>query len=163
MQLLIDTCTWIKLDRLRTLKAFSPDQLYLWGEVQITHEVLAEIDHFRVKSCIREDTTILPIGDRQVYSDATSAKLDAADASILSNGTRIHDKIIISEDAGLLDFARVYRLTAVQLVDFFQFLTEADYITRRELYRYTRILRDLKNITKKRQKEIKSWLIAHQG
>jgi len=161
MQFLIDTCTWIKLDKLQKLKEFSTSQLYLWGEVQITHEVLKEINHFRVLSCIRKDTTILPIGNRQIYDDATSTQLDEADASLLSNGARTQDKIIISEDPGLLNFARLYRITALQLIDLFQFFTEGDYLTRRELYRHTRTLRDLKNITKKRQKEIKSWLITH--
>lgn len=161
MQFLIDTCTWIKLDKLQELKEFSAGQLYNWGEVQITHEVLKEIDHFRVKSCVRKETAILPIGNTQIYDDATSAQLDEADASLLSNGSRARDKIIISEDTGLLDFARLYRITALQLIDLFQFFTEGDYFTRRELYQHTRTLRDLKNITKKRQKEIKTWLLTH--
>ncbi len=160
MQFLIDTCTWIKLDKLQELKEFSSAQLYLWGEVQITHEVLKEIDHFHVQSCVREETTILPIENKQIYDEATAAQLDVADASLLSNGSRTPDKIIISEDSGLLDFARLYRLTALQLIDLFQFFTEGDYVTRRELYQHSRTLRDLKNITKKRQKEIKTWIIT---
>ncbi len=161
MKLLIDTCTWMKLDVLKDARIFSPDLLYKWADVQIPHEVLEEIDHFRVTSCLREKTTILPVGNERLYRDAQDAGLDPADASLLSNGSTSPDTIIVTEDPGLIDFACLHKIMAMELVDFFQRLTELEYMTKRDFYNRAKALRDLKNITKKRNKQVKTWLMTH--
>ncbi len=161
MKLLIDTCTWMKLDVMKESHIFSPEVLYEWTDVQIPHEVLEEIDNFRVISCVREKTTILPIGIERIYRDALDVGLDPADASLLSNGSTSPDTIIVSEDQGLIDFARLHKVMAMELVDFFQRMTELEYITKRNLYNQVKSLRELRNITKKRHKDIKTWLTTH--
>jgi len=158
MKLLIDTITWTKLARLQNLDAFSSVQLYAWAEIQITHKVQEELEYRRNTIWIKEKTQILPIKTARIYQDALDLDFDEADASILSNGSKEPDYFIVSEDRDLLRVACSYQFSAVQLIDLFRILTALEHITRRDLYNLAKILRELRNITEKKQKEIKSWL-----
>lgn len=162
MKLLIDTCSWIKFDFLKHLQLFTAENLYEWVDIRITHEILEELEYHKVNSCNKIKTTIIPISNKFIYQDALNCKLDIADASILSNGSKKNDMIIVSEDSELLEFAHTYFLRAIELIDLFLILTENGYTSKRTLYRIAKAMGENKNISKKKKKEIREWLQKNQ-
>ncbi len=158
VNLLIDTCTWLKLDKLEEESLFKLDKLYSNFAIFITHDAERELKYYNCKSYNKSRTTILPIHDNTIYQKAIELEYDEADASILSQGDKNGEMTIVSEDRMLLLFARMYGFSSVQLIDLFKILTEMNLLKNNELYRINKELRRLKNITKTRFNEIKKWL-----
>jgi len=159
MRLFIDTSTWLKLDALGTLKLFNAKNLYEWSEVFITHQVDEELHHFKNKSIDRTRTSILPIKNKNIYDDAIAVGFDPADSSIISHGEPDNpNTLLISEDRPLLKYTKMYRFYIMQLIDLFQVFTRGGRISSNELYQLARDMQRLRNITKKKQNEIKDWL-----
>ena len=154
MILLIDTCSWLKLDLLNEENVFNSGQLYDWADIEITHQILRELEYYDCRSLQREETKINPIGNQKIFNEAIELNFDEADASILSSGTRSKEIALISEDGALLEYARIRSFFALQLIDLFRLFTQKNLIKPRELYHLTKELRKLKNITKKKEKEI---------
>jgi predicted nucleic acid-binding protein len=154
MILIIDTGTWLKLDVLKADNMFDAEQLYNWAEIIVTHHVLKELEYYNCKSFQKEKTKITPIENITIFQDLIKSNFDEADASILSLGKKSPKISIISEDGALLEYARVHHFYAIQLIDLFRSLTEINLITNRLLYHLTKTLRQLKNITKKKEKRI---------
>jgi hypothetical protein len=159
MRLFIDTGTWLKLDALDALKLFVPKSLYEWSEVFITHQVDEELRHFKNISIDRNHTSILPIKNKKVYEDALAVGFDAADSSIISHGEPDDPgTLIISEDRPLLKYTKMYRFYIMQLVDLFQVFANLGHISPNELFQLAMEMQRLRNITRKKQDEIKDWL-----
>ncbi|HME53543.1 MAG TPA: hypothetical protein VKM55_15060 [Candidatus Lokiarchaeia archaeon] len=161
MKLFIDTGTWLKLDVLSDLTLFEPNSLYDWADIFTTHQVDEELRHFNNRSINRSLTGILPVKNKKIYDEAVAVGFDLADASIISHGeTDNPDVLIISEDRPLLKYAKMYRFYIIQLIDLFQVLAKQEHVSYNELYGLTREMQRLRNITRKKQEEIKNWLKA---
>ncbi|TFF97386.1 MAG: hypothetical protein EU547_04470, partial [Promethearchaeota archaeon] len=106
MILLIDTCTWFKLELLKEDNLFETSKIYDWAEIAVTHQVLKELEYYKCESIIKEKTKINPIENRQIYNQSSSLNFDEADASILSFGKKSKNHILVSEDGALLEYAR---------------------------------------------------------
>ena len=159
MKLFIDTGTWLKLDALSDLRLFEPASLYEWAEIFTTHQVDEELHHFNNKSINRSLTSILPIKNKDIYDEAVAVGFDPADSSIISHGeTNNPDVLIISEDRPLLKYTKMYHFYMMQLIDLFQVLAKQRQVNYNELYQLAREMQRLRNITRKKQEEIKNWL-----
>ncbi|MHA1695479.1 MAG: hypothetical protein ACTSUG_09470 [Candidatus Helarchaeota archaeon] len=154
MILLIDTCTWLKLEVLKEDNLFEPSKIYDWAEIAVTHQVLKELEYYKCKSIIKEKTKINPIENRQIYNKSLRLNFDEADASILSFGRKSKNHIIVSEDGALLEYARINNFRAIQLIDLFRIFFQKDKIKSRELYHLVNNLRKRKNITEKKKRDI---------
>lgn len=161
MKLLIDTGTWLKINYLIEKKVLTHDFIYNYAEIYITHQVEKEVNYFKPKSFIREKTIIIPVGDKTLYNENV-IYFGEADASLISYGTSNYDKnkdfIIISEDRPLLNFGKIYRFFIIQLIDLFLIFTELSLLSKKELYQLNRALFSLKNISKRKEKEINNWI-----
>ncbi|HME53498.1 MAG TPA: hypothetical protein VKM55_14835 [Candidatus Lokiarchaeia archaeon] len=162
MNLFIDTCSWFKLQALDQNKLFSIKTLYDVADVNITHDVLSELEYYDCTIWIRERSKIVPVKDKKVFDDASSLDFDAADASILSNGSKDANTLIISEDGPLLEYAQICNFSAIQLVDFFRILVEGKKQSKNDLYKMNRYFREQKNITRRKENEIKQWLAEYR-
>ena len=154
MILLIDTCTWLKLDLLNEDQVFIPNKLYQWADIEITHQILKEIEYYDCITFQKEETRIVPIENQHIYNEALELNFDEADASILGSGKKTSEYVLISEDGPLLEYARINNFKAFQLIDLFRILFQKNLIESRELYHLTKYLREMKNITKKKEKSI---------
>jgi hypothetical protein len=158
MDLIIDTGTWLKLEKLNKLNLFQSINLYRWAKIQITHEVEKELIYFNCISWIKKKTQILPIYDQEIYQEARDLDFDEADASILSFGKITNNSIIIiSEDRPLIDYARLNDFKAIFLADLFQIFTGMGNLSKKELYNLIVNLYDLRNINLKKKKTILTW------
>jgi rRNA-processing protein FCF1 len=158
MKFFVDTFSWKKIDILKELSLIDMDRAYDSLKICITHPVLTEISHFNLKSCILEKTQILPHQDNKLYRDALILGFDEADASLISCSNDEEEVYIVSEDRPLLTFGRSFGIKMVQLVDFMQVLTTLKVISKNNLYQINRKLREVKNISKRKEKSIKDWL-----
>jgi hypothetical protein len=158
MEFLFDTCTWIKLNELQDNRIFDCTILYTYTKIAITHMILEEINYHNLSVCNTNYISIKPVGNEKIFYEAKEFELDDGDASLLSNGSKENDTIIISEDGGVLEFARAYRFVHMQLIDLFALLEKHNILTKKKLFQLTRTLRNMKNITKKKQKLIKKQL-----
>jgi rRNA-processing protein FCF1 len=110
------------------------DRAYDSLKICITHPVLTEINHFKLKSCILEKTQILPHKDNKLYREALILGFDEADASLISCSNDEDEVYIVSEDRPLLAFGKSFGIKMVQLIDFMQVLTTLNVISKNTLY-----------------------------
>ncbi|MHA1732674.1 MAG: hypothetical protein ACTSU5_12085 [Promethearchaeota archaeon] len=162
MNLLVDTCTWLKIDKLQSRNKYDHRDFYSLATLHVTHDVVDELIHYGCNSWKREKTRAIPIGNEAIFREALDLNFDTADASILSNGTKDDNLVIVSEDRALLKFAEMYKFSAVQLIDLFRLFTP-EHFSKRDLYNLTKALRELRNITKKKEKEMKTWLARYRA
>ena len=148
MKIFIDTYSWSKIDLLVNSSNFDINCLYKEFDLCITHDVMKEIQHREIKSCQIPNLHINPIKNKRIYDDAITQKFDKADASILSNGSRNGDTIIVSEDLPLLELGKSYKFECIQLIDYCRILTNLNLLTKKNLYQINKELRRLENITK---------------
>lgn len=124
----------------------------------ITHDIASELEYFKCYTWKKDKTIILPIKNRAIYDEAIAFNFDKADASILSNGSKEFNPVIITEDRAIIQFAQIYHFSTHQLIDFLRFLTYTTTISKNLLFQINKTLRTLKNTTLKKEKEIKEWL-----
>ena len=158
MKIFIDTYSWAKIDVLVDASYVDLNYFYQKFEICITHDVLKEIRYREIKSCQIQNLHVYPIKNKRIYEDAIIQRFDEADASLLSNGSRKGDTIIITEDKPLLELGKSYRIEIIQLIDFFRILTKLNLFTKNTLFKINRELRKLRNISKNKEKEIKDFL-----
>ena len=158
MKIFIDTYSWAKIDILVNASYIDLNNFYQKFELCITHDVLKEVRYREIKSCQIENLHIYPIKNKRIYEDAIIQQFDEADASLLSNGSREKDSIIITEDKPLLELGHSYKFKIIQLIDYFKILTDMKLLTKNKLYQINKELRKLRNISKIKEKEIKKFL-----
>lgn len=158
MKVFIDTFSWAKLDLLHEKSLLETELIYKYFEVCITHDLLDEINHRGIKSCNVMKIHVLPRGNERIFEDTRSQGFDKADASIFSNYQRNEDSFIVTEDKPLIQLGINYRFNIIQLIDFCKILNAMRLITNNRLFQINRELRELKNISKHKEKEIKTHL-----
>ncbi len=153
----IDTFSWKKLDILAEKYGdkFIKD-IILTNNIYITHEVMEELIYrnfsFISRNNILEYVTILPKIDID-YNTYQQDGFDAADASLIEYSNK--EKIpVVTEDHPMLAIAVVNRYDFMQLVDFFVILNSLGQITNNKFQNIIRILRKMKNITKRKAKKL---------
>ena len=158
MRLLLDTGSWLKLDKLNQENIFNPHLLYEWATIETTHEVVIELEHFKCSSWKKNKTVIIPIKNQEIYDEAIELKYDKADASVISNGQKSDlEYLIVSEDRPLMDYVELYGFMGGFLIDIFRIFTSLDLLTKKELYRLAKRLHEMRNINKKKLKNILQW------
>lgn len=151
LKLVIDTGTWLKLDKLLKHKIIQEEfltQIYDLAEVIITPQIETELIHFKTKSWKKDKTFIIPITNEKNYDRALKDGFDQADSSIFGIA-EIDSYFILSEDRPLLNYGKMYRLNFLFLIEFFVILLKTDLITKNELYVLNKNLYELRNINKK--------------
>ena len=150
----IDTFSWGKLIY---LKNNNYEGLILEiikkGNFFITHEVNEEFEYrFANEINLLNYITLYP----QIEIDFKKYKwsgFDAADASLLEYN-KIEANIIITEDHLMLAESITNRRNIIQLADYFGLLLEKEFLDRREFYHIIKLLRKLRNITERKEKEL---------
>lgn len=158
MKIFIDTFSLFKIDLLVKNSYFDIDILYKELEICITHKILEEIQYRKINSFDISKLQIFPIENQRIYQDAITQGFDEADASLLSLGSKNKDFVFVSEDKPLLELGRSYHFHFIQLIDFFRIMVAMHIIPSKKLYQVNRELRRLGNISKHKEKEIKSYL-----
>lgn len=150
----IDTYSWHKLFKLRKEGWIDLiDEILEKSAIFITHEVKKELEYwFPGEKNIFKWFTILPIRNVQ-FSHFILKGFDPADASLLEYAL-LEGYQIITEDHPMLMEGVTLRQNIIQLADFFGILTKLGFITKKELYQLVKMLRKMKNITKKKESEL---------
>lgn len=79
---------------------------------------------------------------------------DKADASLIEYAER-REAIVVTEDHPMLALGYLENLDFIQTIDFFHILWRRGTITQNQMNKLLRIFRDLRNITKKKERSIK--------
>ncbi len=152
----IDTFSWSKLLLLRD-EGWEDliHEILRKGTFFITHEVRKELEYrFPYEKKIFEYVTILPTLDIE-FQNYLIRGYDSADASLLEYASKKGYRII-TEDVLMLMDCVVEKQNVIQLADFFGTLLKQGFISSRELYQLIKKLRKMKNITKRKEKELMS-------
>jgi len=148
----IDTYSWYKLihlyqDGWQNLIT----RILSTGNLFITHEVKKElVFRFSENSHLFDMVTLLPAiqFDYRLYE---KLGFDQADASLLEYSKR-EGHIIITEDQLMIAEATSLKENIIQLVNYFGRLFRSGSISSKELYHIVRRLREMRNITEKKEK-----------
>jgi rRNA-processing protein FCF1 len=158
LTIIVDTGTWLKLDFLSSIDLFSPEQIYSWNQVIVSHQVEEELTHFQCKSFTKKNTRILPINNMEIYNEAISLGFDDADASLASMGEKnSNSTIIVTEDRPLLDYLELNKIAAIQFAELLQIYTDMGKIEGKVFYRLTKELQERRNITKQKMNTLLKW------
>lgn len=150
----IDTFSWGKLLLLKS-NQYEPLILEIIkkGNIFITQEVKIEYEYrFPNELSLLKYITLFP----KIEIDFKSYQLkgfDPADASLLEY-SKNEANIIITEDQLMLNESISNKRNIIQLADYFGSLYETDFLVKREFYHIIKKLRNLRNITKKKEKEL---------
>lgn len=158
LKCLVDTFSWSKLFRLRESGwEILLETILKETTIMITHEVKKEIE-YRAPSHkdILEKVTILPKIDID-YPHYERMGFDPADASLFEYQAH-KNLLIISEDHPMLALGSVNKTDIIQLADFFSILNSVGILSNNDLHKLLVILRDMKNISKRKFKYIKDKL-----
>ncbi len=150
----IDTFSWSKLLYFRdTGEKDLIIEILKHGNFFITYEVQEELLHrYPNEEDFFRYAAVLPsLGT--AYHHYSSLGFDEADISLLEYGEK-KDFQIITEDHKMLEEAVTDRNNLIQLGDYFGALYQKGYLTSKELYQFARKLRQMKNITKRKEKEL---------
>ena len=151
----IDTFSWGKIIRLRKngWNDFIIEMLKE-GNFFITHEVKKEYEHFyKDQSDLLEYIDILPTLNQRIEF-YTLQNFDLADATLLEY-TDIKKHRICTEDKPMLIEGTTSKHNIIQLADLFGEFYRNDFISAREFYQLIKILKKWKNISKKKEKQLK--------
>ena len=150
----IDTYSWYKL--LLLLNEGWKDlieEVLQSGQFFVTNEVKKEVEfRFKDQSHILRLVTILPLIDID-YDSYSKKGFDEADASLLEYNQR-NGYLILTEDQAMIAEGVTENKTIIQLADFFGLLMRDGYVEAKEFYHIVKRLRKMRNITKKKEKEL---------
>ena len=158
--IIIDTGTWMKLQKLLELKFIKPSFisiLYDFGKISITPEILLELDRHKVSSWNKKRTFVIPVEKLSMKAKVMEDGFDEADASIFGL-SQITEMVVITEDRPLLKYGKIYGLNFVHFADFLTILAKNNILSKNNLYRFIKNLYDLRNIGKKRFKYYKKFV-----
>ncbi len=157
-RLLIDTGTWIKIERLLQDNIISiqfMDNLYDVFEITITPEIEFELNRYKIHIWQKSRTYVVPVQDLETKNRVLADGFDEADASTF--GFNNEDLIVLSEDRPLIKYGRVFNNKFLFFADFLLLLYENGLISKRNLYNLNKHLFSIRNINKKLFKDIKIW------
>jgi len=157
--IIIDTGTWMKLQKLLELKFIKPSFisiLYDFGKISITPEILLELNRHKVSSWDSNRTFVIPVENLSMKAKVMEDGFDEADASIFGL-PQFNEMVIITEDRPLLKYSKIFGLNFVHFADFLTILAKNNFISKNNLYRLIKNLYNLRNIGKKRFKYYKKF------
>ena len=158
-KLILDTGTWLKLDRLISQKIITQsfiDILYSNYRIIITPEIEEELSYFKNTAWEKNKTYIVPIEDEMNAKRAYEDGFDAADSSIFGI-SNVKDMIIISEDRPLIKYSN----SSLEIYHFSEFLVELNkrnLLSKDRIYNIVKHLYSIRNIGKKIHNRIKKML-----
>ncbi|OLS22117.1 MAG: hypothetical protein HeimC3_32590 [Candidatus Heimdallarchaeota archaeon LC_3] len=150
----IDTFSWYKIIHLHS-NGWNVllEEILNITSIFITYEVQKELNYrFPGHEEIFTLVTILPKLDEQ-FKTFTLKDFDEADASLLSFSHK-EGFIIITEDHPMLNEGITDKKNIIQLADFFAQLYIDNFLTRREFHKLIRSLKKMKNISKRKEKDL---------
>jgi hypothetical protein len=159
-KIIIDTGTWLKLDKLIDEKNINDkflDTLYSLAEIYITPEIERELIYFSPHSWKKSKTYIIPVINTKDFQRAIQDGFDEADSSIFGIN-EISNYYVISEDRPLLEYGKIYKIQILFFAEFLVELLNFDLVSKKELYRLNRQLYNLRNINKNLFVKIKDFI-----
>ena len=158
-KLIIDTGTWMKLEKLLNLNIINEKhigELYNLAQISITPQIERELNQLSIYSWQKNKTYIIPVTNEKDYFRAINDGFDKANASIFG----IYEKFtytILTEDRPLLRYGKMYNMDFIFFIDFLLRLMETDLISKNELYSMNKAIFNLRNINKNHFSRIKKF------
>lgn len=155
LQCILDTYSWtklLKLEKLGWTKLIN--NILNNNTILLTHEVKKELQHwYPMRQNMLDRTTLLPIINID-YEEYHKQNFDPADASLIEYNIR-EQFLVVTEDHPMLALSTVNNLDFIQLADLFYLLNQVNQISNNDFHKLIRILREMKNITLRKQKQLK--------
>ena len=156
--ILIDTGTWMKLEKLIQLDFITPQFisiLYEFGKLIITTDIELELNRHNVSSWKKLKTYIIPVENPSLKIRAMEDGFDEADASIFGL-SQLHEIIVITEDRPLLKYGKLNGFNFIHFADLLVIFAKNQLLSKNNLYRFSKQLFAMRNIGKKRFKKYKN-------
>ena len=149
----IDTFSWYKIIRFSETGILSLNSFLLDSDIFVTHEVKKEFEYrFPKYVGILDRVIILPQSDSDFLSYREFG-LDDADASLLEISAK-KKYMIVTEDHPMIAEGTKRGLNIIQLGDYLGYLVLNQVITHNNFFKLVRRLRSMRNITKKKERDL---------
>ena len=151
----MDTYSWTKLLILEKL-GWSEliEDILINNSILMTHEVKKELLHwYPTKQNIFDKATLLPAINID-YKKYFEQNFDPADASLIEYNI-LEQYLVVTEDHPMLALSTLNKRDYIQLADLFYLLNQNAQISNNDLHKLIRKLRQMKNITLRKQKQLK--------
>jgi hypothetical protein len=149
----LDTFSWYKFITLYNdeWKILMTDILNNYN-IFITHEVKKEFE-YRFEKYLHILDLIIILPRKRSSTEYDRRKFDLADISLLQYA-EITDYVIITEDHPMLSQGITQRKNIMQFCDFVAALYKEEFLDLTDYYQIVKKLREMKNITKTKEKEL---------
>ncbi len=153
MDVMLDTCSWLKVQRIESEKIIDLRPLLYAMRLWATHELVAELKYYMADYL---DISRFSIKHVQLerFSSLTDKELDPADLSIIAFGREHAGSIIISDDGCELAILQFFNVRCFQLSEFLVTLATMDVMKKHDAYKSIRVLRNARNIKERKMKAL---------
>jgi hypothetical protein len=151
--IIIDTCSWIKIQLLEEKNIISLKELLYESDLWATHELIEEyryhlpnfldINKFSIKS--------VKIKTLQEY---TEHELDPADLSIIEFSRENPNVIAVSDDKPELTVLSIFKVQSYQLSEFLLILVQNSIFKKNNIIKAIKQLREWRNIRERKMKKL---------
>ena len=159
MKLIVDTCSWLKVQKLDNEKIIRLKNLLYEADLWLTHELQTELRYYLSDYLDFKNFSIQKVSIQKL-SAFTEKELDLADLSIIQFGRQNPNCIVISDDGAALNVLDIFKIKCFQISEFIFFLVKNDLLKKNQAIRSVKKLRTWKNIREKKKKKLISKIIG---
>ena len=159
MKLILDTCSWLKVQKLDHEKIITLKNLLYKTDLWVTHELQTELRYYLSDYLDFQCFSIQKVSIQKL-SNFTEKELDPADLSLIEFGRQNPNCIVICDDGATLQVLDIFNIKCFQLSEFIFFLVRNDLLKKNNAIRSVKKLREWKNIRENKKRIIISRIIA---
>lgn len=159
MDIIIDTCSWLKIQYLDQIKVINLRPLIYSSNIWMTHELHKEFIYHLGAYLDYSKFSIKKI-EFNSLKKIIESDLDDADLSMISFCRENPNLIAISDDGPALQLLNMFNATSFQLSEFLFYLTKNEILTKNLAIKSIKKLREWKNI-KEKKKDLLIFKINH--
>jgi len=160
MKLILDTCSWLKVQKLDNEKTITLKNLLYETDLWLTHELQTELKYYLSNYLDFQNFSIQKVSIQKL-SDFTEKELDPADLSLIEFGKQNPNCIVICDDGATLQVLDIFNVKCFQLSEFIFFLVKNDIVKKNKAIKSVKKLREWKNIRENKKKYLISKIIAN--
>ena len=117
MKLIVDTCSWLKVQKLDNEKIIRLKNLLYEADLWLTHELQTELRYYLSDYLDFKNFSIQKVSIQKL-SAFTEKELDLADLSIIQFGRQNPNCIVISDDGAALNVLDIFKIKCFQISEF---------------------------------------------
>jgi hypothetical protein len=151
--LVIDTCSWNKIQRLEAENVILLKDFFYESDLHATHELMTEYSRYLQDYLDFKRFTIKPV-KLESFKNLTEKELDDADLSIIALARTDERAVVICDDGAEIDILHFFHVKSFKMSEYMLWLVKNDLIKKNDGNRVVKKLREWQNIDEHARKRV---------